>query len=292
MKERAKAVLDHLIKASFALFWGTRIGRYLFAGVAALELKRTQEVEHRGLALTLCTPNGTTRFRADTFATKEPETLDWIDSFPEGSVVWDIGANVGLYSCYAAKRRGCRVYAFEPSVFNLEWLARNIFLNQLTHLITIVPLPLSDARAVSTLNMTNTEWGGALSTFGHSFGHDGGPLEKVFEFRTIGMSMVDAVELLEVEAPDYVKLDVDGIEHLVLAGGMPVLRSVEGVLVEISERFAAQARQARAHLREAGLSPKCRQQPEPHQDTCNEIWARSLDTHAVPAVTDEGRGSS
>jgi FkbM family methyltransferase len=48
---------------------------------------------------------------------------------PRGSVLWDIGANVGLYSCYAVKARDCRVFAFEPSVFNLELLARNIFLN-------------------------------------------------------------------------------------------------------------------------------------------------------------------
>ena len=57
---------------------------------------------------------------------------------PEGSVVWDIGANVGLYSCYAAKHRGCRVFAFEPYVFNLEILARNIYLNQLSERVTIV----------------------------------------------------------------------------------------------------------------------------------------------------------
>ena len=59
-------------------------------------------------------------------------------------------------------------FAFEPSVFNLELLARNIFGNDLVRQITIVPLPLSDTLAVNTLNMTSTEWGGALSSFGQS----------------------------------------------------------------------------------------------------------------------------
>jgi len=51
---------------------------------------------------------------------KEPDTLMWIDKIPEHSVFWDVGANVGLYSCYAAKARNCIVFAFEPSVFNLR----------------------------------------------------------------------------------------------------------------------------------------------------------------------------
>ena len=105
-------------------------------------------------------PNVINHYRIDTFSTKEPETLEWIDKIPQGSVLWDIGSNIGLYSCYAAKARGCRVFAFEPSVFNLELLARNIFLNGLTDQVTIVPLPLSDALSFSTLNMSSTEWGG------------------------------------------------------------------------------------------------------------------------------------
>ena len=38
----------------------------------------------------------------------------------------DIGANVGLYSIYAAKLTEANVYAFEPSVLNLEILYKNI----------------------------------------------------------------------------------------------------------------------------------------------------------------------
>ena len=77
-----------------------------------------------------------------------------------------VGANVGIYSVYAAKVRECKVYAFEPSVFNLEILARNIHLNELVEQVTIVPLPLSNRLQKSKLNMSTTDWGGALSTFG------------------------------------------------------------------------------------------------------------------------------
>ena len=71
--------------------------------------------------------NNVTKYRNDTFFTKEPETLEWIDKFTKNSVFWDVGANVGLYSIYAAKTRDCNVTAIEPSVFNLELLAKNIY---------------------------------------------------------------------------------------------------------------------------------------------------------------------
>lgn len=253
-------------------------------------MSRTQTVSHQGMSLIFAVPNALNQYRADSFSTKEPETLEWIDGIPSGAVVWDIGANVGLYSCYAAKRRACRVFAFEPSVFNLELLARNVFLNDLTELVTLVPLPLSDVLAVSTLNMTTTEWGGALSSFGQDFGHDGQAMHKVFKFPTIGVSMADAVELLKIPQPDYIKMDVDGIEHLILKGGTPVLSKVQGVLIEINDSFTAQASDASTYLRQSGLSFMEKRHAEVFntgmaQNTFNQIWTRQA---TDPLPTSQG----
>jgi FkbM family methyltransferase len=200
---------------------------------------------------------------------------------PEGSVVWDIGANVGLYSCYAAKRRSCRVFAFEPSVFNLELLARNLFLNGLVDQVTIVPLPLSDALAINKLNMTTTEWGGALSTFGQNYGHDGQILHKVFEFPTIGLTMSDALDLLKIPQPDYIKMDVDGIEHLILKGGMSVLSRIKGILIEINDNFSAQSSDSAQYLEAAGLRLMAKRHAQAVEESnefkrvFNQIWLRS-----------------
>ena len=75
-------------------------------------MNQTKVIDHSGVKLIFAVPNSLSNYRADSFSTKEPETLEWIDSMPDGSVVWDIGANVGIYSCYAAKHRNCRVFAF------------------------------------------------------------------------------------------------------------------------------------------------------------------------------------
>jgi FkbM family methyltransferase len=242
-------------------------------------MSRTRTIEHGGHSLVFCVPNAQNRYRIDTFSTKEPETLEWIDSLPRGAVLWDIGANVGLYSCYAAARQGCRVFAFEPSVFNLELLARNIHLNGLTDRVTIVPLALSDSLAVSKLNLSNTEWGGALSTFGRAYGHDGHSLQKVFEFGTVGLSMLDAVEALRLPRPDYIKMDVDGIEHLILRGGQAVLTQIRGILVEINDGFDEQARGSALCLESAGLTLLAKRHSQMVEDSefrnaFNQIWAR------------------
>ena len=96
----------------------------------ALANANTMEIRLSEGALRFHCNNTATHMRAETLFTKEPETLAWIDTIPHGSVLWDIGANIGIYSLYAAKTRNCTVYAFEPSIFNLEVLGRNIFINE------------------------------------------------------------------------------------------------------------------------------------------------------------------
>jgi FkbM family methyltransferase len=279
LKASIKAKIKRVIDLSVAFMGMTSVGRYVYKQIISNAMEQTQRVEHQGLNLIFSVPNAVNKFRVDSFATKEPETLQWIDGMPQGSVVWDIGANIGLYSCYAAKRRGCRVFAFEPSVFNLELLARNVFLNGLTELVAIIPLPLSEVLAVSKLNMTTTEWGEAFSTFAYSYGYDGQPLAKTFEFSTIGLSMNDAIELLKIPKPDYIKMDVDGIEHLILKGGAVVLQNAQSVLIEINDEFKQQAEDATRYLSAAGLQLKEKRRWKeldntPLASTYNQIWRR------------------
>ncbi len=160
MKKVIKSVLKAIISWLLIFLRNFKTGRYVCEQILVGSMNQTKVIDHSGVKLIFAVPNSLSNYRADSFSTKEPETLEWIDSMPDGSVVWDIGANVGIYSCYAAKHRNCRVFAFEPSVFNLELLARNIFLNELTERVTIVPLPLSDELSLNGLNMTSTVWGG------------------------------------------------------------------------------------------------------------------------------------
>ena len=122
--------------------------------------------------------------------------------------------------------------------------------------------------------------GGALSSFDKDYGFDGKKLEQVFKFSTFGVSMDDAMNLLAISQPDYIKLDVDGIEHLILKGGNGVLRNVKGVLIEINDDFVDQAAGCEAILQGAGLVLKEKRHADifegspQFQHTFNQIWER------------------
>jgi FkbM family methyltransferase len=198
-----------------------------------------------------------------------------------GSVFWDIGANVGLYSCYAAKKRKCKVIAFEPSVFNLELLSRNINLNNLIDNVSIVPLALTNEETkIAKFNMTTTDWGGALSTFCENYGDDGKELNKVFSYKTIGLSMDKLIQFRTIPQPTHIKMDVDGIEHLILSGGRYVLENVREILIEVNDEFLEQSSEVKRICSEAGLKFKGKRHAAMFDisprfsKTFNQLWYR------------------
>ena len=274
----------HLIKSYIAkflflaidFFWSITFTRRFLGLFHSLFLRLTYSVEHDGVSMQFSCPNPLSYYRYNTFSTKEPNTLKWIDSMPQNSVFWDVGANIGIYSVYAAKRVSAITYSFEPSVFNLEILARNIFLNRLGSLITIIPLPLTDHLGINKFQMSSIAQGSALSSFGSSLDQHGKPLDVVFEYSMLGITMNQAHELLHLPLPDFLKIDVDGIEHLILGGGSDILSSVKSVLIEISDDYFEQSNQTSLYLRNAGLKlvDKC---DGDGTSQYNQIWVRSPD---------------
>lgn len=280
VKDIIKQIVKSMIRFTVNVSRTTRAGRYLESQMISSAMGQVTEVTHNGMKLLFTAPNSLCSWRAETFSEKEPETLEWIESIPEGATLWDVGANVGLYSVYAARRK-CRVWAFEPSIFNLELLARNIVINELTEKVCIVPLALSNKLGASQMRMTTTEWGGALSTFGQEFGWDGKAMQQVFEYQTIGLSMDEASEKLAIPLPNHIKMDVDGIEHLILHGGPKVLSHVSSILLEVNDDFAEQAQQCQSLLSAAGmvLKEKCQSgmivgSTAGFQHSFNQIWTR------------------
>ena len=239
-----------------------------------LFINRIKTVNHRQKKMFFYAPNPLSRYRIRTFSTKEPDTLAWIDSMPRESIFWDIGANIGIYSVYAAKARKCKVLAFEPSVFNLELLAKNIYLNQMQEKVLIFPIALSDKSGFNLFRMSNTVWGGALSTFGENYNQNGNFFNSVFEYTTPSMTMDSVVSLTSVEKPNYIKIDVDGIEHLILAGARNVLKTTQSVLIEIDENFTEQIQLCNQHLRQAGLVLEHKFSLGVGSNQYNQLWVR------------------
>ncbi len=191
-------------------------------------------------------PNELTDWRVKTFFTKEPETLEWIDNFKkkENLIFWDIGANVGLYSIYnTLKNKDSLTISFEPSSSNLRILSRNIYINNLENRIKIIPLPLSNKSNIF-LKMNEIDFieGGALNTFGEKFNFEGKNFKSKMSYQTLGTTINYLIDNKILGIPNYIKIDVDGIEHLILEGGNKYLSNekVESILIEINENFEEQ----------------------------------------------------
>ena len=279
MKKILKIILKKFAKCFIAILNTNKIGRYFNEYLSKYIFDQKKVVKHNSVKLVFYSPNRINRFRIETFSSKEPETLRWIENFEENSVLWDIGANIGLYTCYAAKLKNTSVYAFEPSVFNIELLTKNVFLNQLSKKVTIVPLPLVDKIKESEFNLTSKDIGGSNSTFSKDYTYDGSKLKKEFHYKMLGINMNDCVNVLKIKQPDYIKIDVDGIEHLILEGGNQVLRQTRSVLVEVDEKFTLQVEKTKKYLTESGLKLTEKKHSDlieksKFKSVFNQIWKR------------------
>jgi FkbM family methyltransferase len=188
----------------------------------------------RNVEVILGTSSASEEMRATTYETKEPETLDWIDEYlSAGSVLFDIGANIGVYSLYAAKRRpDAVIYAFEPESQNFSRLCRNVVLNNVSNLVPC-GFPLADRSKVDLFYVHTLEAGDSL----HSFGRESDFREqgRAAALRQAALSTtIDSLLDYGIPAPNLIKLDVDGIEGPILDGGSRALasESLRSILVE------------------------------------------------------------
>ena len=191
-------------------------------------------------------PNKAVNLRVQRFYTKEPGTLEWIDNFDISNeiIFWDIGSNIGLFSIYAAiKSKKIKVYSFEPSTSNLRTLSRNISINNLQEKIIINQFPLTlKSNTYEILKETRFQEGCALNSFGEDFGHDGNKIYEKNSYQVFGNNINNLIENKILEIPDYIKIDVDGIEHLILEGADKYLNSdkLKSISVELNEDFIDQ----------------------------------------------------
>ena len=193
-------------------------------------------VREGDIEVVFCTPNLPAQFRVDTLRSKEPDTIDWIRGFSPGEVLIDIGANVGMYTIWAAKTRGVRVFAFEPESQNYALLYRNIIRNGLSEQVTAYCLALSDESAFARLYLSDFYAGGSCHTFGEQVDHRLEQRHSRYSQGSISCPLDRLVADGVVPVPNHIKIDVDGLEHKVLHGCAETLKNplVKSVLVEIN----------------------------------------------------------
>ena len=179
--------------------------------------------------------------RCMTLLIKEPGTCDWIRKFVAGgSVFYDVGSNIGIYSILAAERVGesGKVFAFEPHAANFSRLLENIRANHLQDIVKACAFALHEKNGFFPFDYVSGETGSSNSQLCCiSRG-------TTAENQTYASEIKNAVSIDYLISsggfppPDNVKIDVDGNEFLILRGMSNLLKSSsrpKSVQVEISK---------------------------------------------------------
>jgi hypothetical protein len=121
-----------------------------------------------------------------------------------------------------------------------------------------------------------------MSAFGVDHDHDGKPINKSLIYQTLGLSLDFLIaNTIIVERPSLIKIDVDGIEHLILAGAIETLKhpTCRSVFIETNNTFLEQEKSIHKILAECGFSLKEKRESEilvdsKYQNIYNAIWCK------------------
>ncbi len=150
-----------------------------------------------------------------------------------GMTFVDVGANIGLYTLFAANKVGAtgKVVAFEPSSREYEMLEQNIAVNALYNVRAI-------KRAVSNRDGEVELLVASLKNSGHNTVGKFGYATALERTESVAAERLDEIIAREgYERVDVIKMDVEGAELAALQGAMNTLRRLHpALLVEISDR--------------------------------------------------------
>ena len=181
-------------------------------------------------------PSTTTKWRVDTLFTKEPDTIEWIESFNSKDVFLDIGANVGMYTIFASAYRGVTTYAFEPESLNFSLLNRNLYLNHLHNKVTAYCIAISDVTKFDKLYLSSFTLGGSCHSFSEEVDFHLNKMDSPFEQGSFSTTIDEMVNSGVIEQPNHIKVDVDGFEHKVFDGAIETLTNpiCQSILLELN----------------------------------------------------------
>ena len=175
---------------------------------------------------------------------REPVTMYWLREIVKpNEVLYDIGANVGAYSLYAAQNikafndgESGAVYAFEPAFSNFFSLCRNLEANHLNDIVVPFPVAFGEKRYETKFFLRSTTTGSALHGLDKP-SSEGKSFEPAF-LQGIGvLSLDEFVENHSIRFPNHIKIDVDGSEREIVLGAKKVLGDprLKSIMIEINE---------------------------------------------------------
>lgn len=147
------------------------------------------------------------------------------------SVVWDVGANVGIWSLFFARAFDSveTVVAYEPDAINLRMLHRNVEINALADCIQVRPAALSVA--VGTAEFQVDDLTGSTGSLEREEGFITRYYGRPTRGATVATTTIDQELASGLPPPQFLKIDVEGHEADVFLGAKNMLTTVRPVMI-------------------------------------------------------------
>lgn len=207
-------------------------------------------------------PNKKSLFIAQRIEEKFGKLANWIDlNVDKDSTFVDVGSNFGIASIYAAMSKSCQVLSFEPHYGSYYIQYRNIIGNKLQDNIFLYQIALSSGDAIgNNFKITDACSGRALNT--HILSHSDNPAPnklseevqalKASRYSHINSSTTEKAAIMQTNMcmtfdhfyqlmncrgfdkslPMHMKIDVDGLDFLVLTGAINSLENIQTIFIE------------------------------------------------------------
>lgn len=172
------------------------------------------------------------RYLKPAMAGVDPTLLRVVDEFVEpGHVVWDIGANIGLFTLAAAARAGRdgQVLSAEPDTWNADMLRRSAARQPDTSApVVVVPLAVGDKPGVAAFEIAARNRS-ASALAGHGSSQMGG-VRRRHLVPTVSLDCLAR----HFPLPHVLKIDVEGAEARVLRSASRVLAACPVIFCEVA----------------------------------------------------------
>lgn len=222
----------------------------------SLKLIPTVKVDTSKGPLFFHCPNSKTAREPNYRFCAEPETISWIDSFLPGETFWDIGANIGFYTMYAAISGASEVFGFEPVYSNNFMVNKNIEINKLSGVAKSFNFAFGERTSVSHISLANSQFG----TIAVASEQSSNPMVNRHDHDNhqqgiLSFSIDNFREIFSLTAPNHMKIDVDGAELGILKGATNTLKDtkLKSLQVEMNVFFEKDCKEMLDQICKAGF---------------------------------------
>lgn len=152
-----------------------------------------------------------------------------INKIEPGSVVFDVGANIGYYAVPIGmhlKKNSGEVHAFEPVNSNYQALMNSIKKNNIESSVIVNKFALGNSKgSIDIIKTEKGNSGNAVLDFSDS------DFEKDLEKETIPIDTLDNyMNISSIDRCDFIKIDIEGAEIFFIQGGLKFIEKFKPVI--------------------------------------------------------------